>query len=118
MADVKTIMIYVITGTLVTVLFGELTAVYLAGNPVFLEYWFPITLYYAVATFVFSLFIFKIPPICVPLMFFIYGVVIETFVFGNIKGLADILGVLFFCNQYIALFGMPYIITKKINPGK
>ena len=115
MVNVKIILTYVLTGTLITTIFGELLAVYLAGNTIFLQYWLPITLYYVAATFVFSLFVFKMPPLLVPLVFFIYGVVMETFVFGNIKGLTDIPGVLFFGNQYIALFGLPYVITKKLR---
>lgn len=113
MVNVKSTLTYVVISTFFILIFGELISVFIADNPVFLQHWLAIFIYYLFITFIFSLFIFRIPPLFVPLIFFLCGVIMETFVFRNIKGLTDILGVLFFGIQYIALFGVPYIITKK-----
>ncbi len=114
MANIKLNIVYILVSTIFIILFGELLAVFLAGNPVFLNHWFVITLYYFVITFIFSLFVFRLKSLVIVPIFFVYGVIAETFIFGNIKGLTDIVGILFFGNQYIALFGIPYILTKKI----
>ena len=111
----KNIIIYTILGTLFPILFGELIAVFIANNSIFLTFWQVITIYYIITAFIFSLFIFRIPSLIVVGIFFLFGVIMETFVFKNIHGFADFIGILFFGNQYIALFGIPYLITKKID---
>lgn len=116
MSNIKLFLMYILTGTLFTVLYGEIIPVFIADNTIFLDFWVVITLYYIFTTFVFSLFIFRIPPLFVIIAFFFYGTIMEMFVFRNIHGLMDFLGILFFGNQYIALFGIPYLITKRLFP--
>lgn len=112
--DKKTL-IYTILGALFPILYGEVLAIFLANNPIFRTYWLVISIYYIITAFIFSLFIFKIPPLVVVGVFFIFGVIMEMLVFKNIHGLTDWLGILFFGNQYIALFGIPYLITNKLE---
>jgi hypothetical protein len=50
--------------------------------------------------------------------FFCFGVIAEMLVFGNIRGPTDLPGILFFGIQYIALFGTPYLITKRVLKKK
>ena len=111
MVNWKQTLTYVITGTLFTILYAELIAVYLTGNPIFTNSPYAITVYYILVTFIFSLFIFKVKPLWAVFTFFIYGIIVETFLFRNITGP---LGVFFFGNQYISIFGVPYLITKRI----
>ena len=111
----KKIVYYWIPAWLFAVLFGE---VFLSGivvqNPTIFQYWLPISIYYLVLTFIFALIVVRVTNKIALILFFIYGVLAEYFVFMNIKSVIDISGILFFGFLYVFLFGVPIVIYKKI----
>jgi hypothetical protein len=118
MVNFKIKLLYMVFAIPIVLVFGEIMPIFIANNPTFIQHPIAITIYYLLITFIFSLFIFRISPLAVVMAFFCFGVIAEMLVFGNIRGPTDLPGILFFGIQYIALFGTPYLITKRVLKKK
>ena len=96
-----------------TVVFGELfLSGVVAGNPAPYVHFIPICLYYAVLCFLFSLLLERISWPLAVLVFALYGIGMERYVFGNIPNFGDIPAIAFFGCLYIVLFGLPLVLER------
>ncbi len=110
----KSYPIYWILAVVFALVFGEFLPGIASQNSVFFQHPIPITLYYMILCGVFALIAHRLSLLGSEIIFFAYGVLVELFVFGNIHGPLDILGIGFFGLLYIVLFGAPIIVTEKI----
>lgn len=99
-----------------SILFGEIIGPLIARNPLpILQFPIAFIIYYGILSFAFSYLFYQLKSdYRVYLVIFIYGVIAELFLFKNINGFSDILGILFFGLFYVFLFGLPYLISAKI----
>ena len=104
----KNLKIYWIISFIFVVFFGEVLSTLAGINPMFLAAFIPITIYYVALTFLFSLLFEKAKAWQFVLIVFVYGGTIEVLLF---KGIPNFLVAGLF---YVFLFGVPYLIVKKI----
>lgn len=98
-----------------SILFGEVIGPLIAGHALpILLYPLQMIAYYGAISLIFAFVARKLgkPSLAI---FFIYGVLAEMFLFHNITGPTDILGILFFGLFYVFLFGVPIWIVKRIS---
>ncbi len=93
-------------------IFGEVLSALAGINPMFLAALVPILIYYVVLTFLFAWLFEKIKAWQFALIAFIYGGTVEVLLF---KGIPNFLVAGLF---YVFLFGVPYVIIKKLVKNK
>ena len=99
------IALYAIVGTIFAVGVGEVfLATMIAGSTAILDHTIPLVAYYFVLSLAFGIVLTMVSFRKMLVVFFIYGVIAETFLFRNITALP---GVLFFGVLYVFLFGVP-----------
>ncbi len=104
--------LYWVTATAFSILFGEIIGPLLAGNPlIILQYPVAFLIYYAIISAGFAMIIRRSLQASL-IVFFVYGVVAELLLFKNIRGITDIPGILFFGFFYVFLFGTPLWIVQ------
>jgi hypothetical protein len=79
-----------------------------------LQYPLAFLIYYGILSGIFAVLVTRSVPLSL-VVFFLYGVAAELLLFGNIRGISDIPGILFFGLFYLFLFGMPVWIVKKMQ---
>lgn len=104
---------YWIFSWIFAVLFGEIITGLISQNPMFFENALPITLYYGVLCFIFAFLVTRFQTRSALIIFFVYGVLVELYLFHNIKGWGDLVGIIFFGLLYIFLFGLPLYLIKR-----
>ncbi len=93
--------------------FGELfLSGVIDGNSAPFQFFLPIVVYYLVLCFLFGLLTTKVSTRWCMLIFLMYGLLAERFVFGNIQGLEDYPAIIFFGALYLVLFGLPLWIIN------
>lgn len=98
-----------------SILFGEMILPALAGHPLpIFAYPVAFFLYYGFLSLIFAFIYLKFGTRALT-VFFVYGVVVEMFLFGNIKGPADIPGILFFGLLYVFLFWTPMRLVNHLK---
>ncbi|MDO8460760.1 MAG: hypothetical protein Q7S74_06640 [Nanoarchaeota archaeon] len=110
---------YWIVSLVWVVLFGEIIGPLIARHELVifrsLQFFVVFMFYYALLTLIFTFIVRKFSIKLSLIVFFVYGVLSEMLLFGNIHGYLDILGILFFGFFYVFLFGVPIWLARKFN---
>jgi hypothetical protein len=107
--------LYWATATAFSILFGEIVGPLLAHHPLpILQHPLAFLIYYAILSAVFAIIVPRSVQASL-IVFFVYGIAAELLLFKNIRGITDILGVLFFGLFYVFLFGTPVWIVKRLS---
>ena len=106
---------YWATATAFSVLFGEIVGPLLAHHPLpILQHPIGFAVYYAALAGAFSLLVVRSVRLSLGAAF-VYGVVAEWLLFGNVRGITDDPGILFFGFFYVFLFGTPIWIARRVS---
>jgi len=114
-ANTKRLIAYWLAAWAFSILFGEIILPALVGHalPIF-TYTVAFLIYYGILSLVFAFFVVEFGTRSL-IVFFVYGVVVEMFLFGNIKGPKDVPGILFFGLLYVFLFWTPMWLVNLLK---